>query len=204
MIWDYLCDYHGAVLALSDFNIQVSIFYSALAVYHSPSDISGISGLCRELIRATPSWRNSQPHYDCVFVHSITSRRQFDVARIMAFFSFIHDGKLFLCALVHEFRYSSHQPDKDTGLWIVVPKFVEEVQPCLKIISLNGIFCAAHLVPVHKTRSFIPRSLTMDKTLDEFKRFYINKFIDYHAFRIIAQAVSISFPVIFQSFSWHI
>ena len=101
-------------------------------------------------------------------------------------------------------RKENRNTDKDTGLWIVVPKFVEEAQPCLKIISLNGIFRAPHLVPVHKTRSFIPRSLTMDKTLDKFKRFYINKFIDYHTFRIIAQAVSISFPVIFQSFSWRI
>jgi hypothetical protein len=198
MIQDYLRDCHGAALAHPEFNIRVSIFYSALAVYHSPSDISGISGLHREIIRATPSWRKNQPRYDCVFVYSSTGRRQLDVGRVMAFFSFVHDGKVFPCALVHEFRYSSRQPDKDTGLWIVIPKFVEEVQPCLRIISLNRIFRAAHLVPVYKTRSFIPRSLTMDKTLDEFKRFYINKFIDYHAFRIVVQAVSISFPVIFQ------
>ena len=210
MIRDYLRDCHGAAPALAhpDFNIRVSIFYSALAVYHSPSDISGISGLRREHIRATPSWRKNQPRYDCVFVHSEsnTGRRQLDVARVMAFFSFIYDGKLLPCALVHEFQYSSRRPDKDTGLWIVEPKFVEEAQPCLRIISLNRIFRAAHLIPVFKTRSFISRSLTMDKTLDEFKRFYINKFIDYHAFRIVVRAVSISFSVIFQLFScqWYI
>lgn len=182
-------------MAHPDFNVRVSIFYSALAVFHSPSDISGISGLRREHIRATPSWRKSQPRYDCVFVYSESSigRRQLDVARVMAFFSFIHDGKLFSCALVHEFAYSSSRPDKDTGLWIVVPKFVDEVQPCLRIINLDRIFRAAHLIPVYKTRSFIPRSLTMDKTLDEFKRFYINKFIDYHTFRTVVRAVSISF-----------
>ena len=187
-----------------DFNIKVSIFYSALAVYHAPSDICGISGLRREHIRATPSWRNQQPRYDCVFVHSESSigqgRRQLDVARVMAFFSFNYDGKLFSCALVHEFAYSSRRPDKDTGLWIVVPKFVEAVQPCLRIIDLDKIFRAAHLIPVYKTRSFIPRSLTMDKTLDEFKRFYINKFIDYHAFKTVVRAVSISFLVISQLF----
>ena len=127
MIQNYLCDCHGAVVAHPDFNIRVSIFYSALAVYHSPSDISGISGLRREHIRATPSWRKNQPRYDCVFVYSESSigGRELDVARVMAIFSFIHDGKLFSCALVHEFAYSSRQPDKDTGLWIVVPKFVE-------------------------------------------------------------------------------
>jgi hypothetical protein len=197
MIHDYLRDCHGAAVAHPDFNlniIRVSIFYSALAVYHSPSDISGISGLRRELIRATPSWRKNQPRYDCVFVYSESDgRRQLDVARVMAFFSFIHDGNLFPCALVHDFLYSSRRPDKDTGLWIVAPKFVEEVQPCLSVINLNRIFRAAHLIPVYKTRSVIPRSLTMDRTLDEFKRFYINKFIDYHAFRIAVRAVSISF-----------
>jgi hypothetical protein len=194
MIWDYLHDCHGVALAHPDkFNIRIFIFYSALAVYHSPSDISGISGLRRELIRATPSWRKNQPRYDCVFVYSESSRGQLDVARVMAFFSFICHGKLFPCALVHEFLYASRRPDKDTGLWIVIPKFVEEAQPCLRIISLDRIFRAAHLIPVYKTRSFIPRSLTMDMTLDEFKRFYINKFIDYHAFRIVVRAVSISF-----------
>jgi hypothetical protein len=199
MIYDYLYDCQR-VLAHPDFNIQVSIFYSALAVYHSPSDISGISGLRRELIRATPSWRNNQSRYDCVFVYSqsSTGRRQLDVARVMAFFSFVHDGKLFPCALVHEFSYSSRQPDKDTGLWIVAPKFVDDAQPCLRIVSLDRIFRAAHLIPVYKTRSFIPRSLTMDKTLDEFKRFYINKFIDYHTFGIVVRAVSISFFEIFR------
>ena len=191
MIRDYLHDCHGAAVAHPDLDldIRVSIFYSALAVYHSPSDISGISGLRRELIRATPSWRNNHPRYDCVFVYSepemSNSRRQLDVARVMAFFSFIYDGNLFPCALVHEFSYSSHRPDKDTGLWIVAPKFAEEAQPRLKVINLDRIFRAAHLIPVYKTRTFISRSLTMDKTLDEFKRFYINKFIDYHAFRIV-------------------
>jgi hypothetical protein len=207
MIQDYLRDCHGVVVAHPDFNIRVSIYYSAVAVYHSPSDVSGISGLRQEHIRATPFWRKEQSRYDCVFVYSESSRRQLDVARVMAFFSFIHDGKLFSCALVHEFAYSSRRPDKDTGLWIVVPKFVEEVQPCLSIINLDRIFRAAHLIPVYKTRSFIPRSLTMDKTLDEFKRFYINKFIDYHAFKTVVRAVSIGFfSVISQSFScqWRI
>ena len=141
-----------------------------------------------------PGERN-HPRYDSVFVYSESSigGRQLDVARVMAFFSFIHDAKLFSCALVHEFTYSSRQPDKDTGLWIVVPKFVGEVQPCLRIINLDRIFHAAHLIPVYKSRSFILRSLTIDKTLDEFKRFYINKFIDYHAFRTVVRAVSISF-----------
>ena len=196
MLQDYLYDCHGAEPA-PDFDIQVriSIFYSALAVYQSPSDISGISGLHREIIRATPSWRKNQPRYDCVFAYSESrnGRKQLDVARVMAFFTFIQDGKLFPCALVHEFRYSSRRPDKDTGFWIVEPKILDETQPCLTIISLDRILRAAHLIPVYKTRSFIPRSLTMEKTLDEFKRFYINRFIDYHAFSIVVREVSTSF-----------
>lgn len=187
MICDYLRDCHGAAVTHLDLNIRVSIFYSALSVFHSPSDISAISGLRQEHIRAAPSWQKNQPRYDCVFVHS-ESRRQLDVARVMVFFSFIYDGTLFSCALVHEFAYSSRRPDKDTGLWIVVPKFAEE-EPFLRIINLDTIFRAAHLIPVYKTRSFVPRSLTMDKTLDEFKRFYINKYIDYHAFKTVVREV---------------
>jgi hypothetical protein len=54
----------------------------------------------------------------------------------------------------------------------------------LTIIHLDTIFRAAHIVPAYRTSFFVRRSLTMHDTLDEFKVFYVNKYVDHHAFEI--------------------
>ena len=171
-------------VAYPEFSGRVSIFYSATATFHSASDISGISGLHRENIHATPSWRNGQPRYDCAFIHPKTNTFKFNVARILTFFSFVHGGEQFQCALVHQFFCVADGPDEDTGLWIVEPGFTEGGGPQLEIIAIGNIYRAAHLVPVYQSSQYVARSLTMHDSLDTFKQFYINKFVDYHAFGI--------------------
>ncbi|KAH9962468.1 hypothetical protein BJV74DRAFT_749914, partial [Russula compacta] len=47
---------------------QVKVFHSALATYHTPSDLSGIGGMHCKWIRAVPSWQNGAGRYDCVFI----------------------------------------------------------------------------------------------------------------------------------------
>jgi hypothetical protein len=49
-------------------SLQMKVYHSATAVYHAPSDLSGIGGMHREHIRATPSWLRREPRHDCVFV----------------------------------------------------------------------------------------------------------------------------------------
>ena len=39
-----------------DFQGKVSVFNSAKAVFFAPSDQSGVGGMRREIIHATPSW----------------------------------------------------------------------------------------------------------------------------------------------------
>jgi hypothetical protein len=68
-------------------------------------------------------------------------------------------------------------------MWLVEPEF-DANEPHLAIIHIDTIFCAAHLTPTYQTNQYISRSLTMHDTLDTFKRFYVNKFVDHHAFDI--------------------
>ena len=49
-------------------SLQIRDFHSASATYYAPSDLSGIGGMHRERIRATPSWQTGAGRYDCVFV----------------------------------------------------------------------------------------------------------------------------------------
>jgi hypothetical protein len=172
-------------VAYPEFNGRISVFFSAVAIFRSASDISGISGLRREHIRATPSWRNGQPRYDCAYTFSNTDEHRIEVVRIMAFFSFVDEGKQFWCALVHQFSCVGSKPDEDTGLWIVEPDYSEDNEPHLAIIGISKIYCAAHLIPVYGTSQYVERSLTMHDSLDTFKMFYVNKFVDYHTFGIV-------------------
>ena len=79
----------------------------------------------------------------------------------------------------------SDEPDDKTGFWMVEPELYQNGQPHLAIIHLNTIYRAAHLIPAYHTSDFIKQSLTMHDTLDEFKVFYVNHFVDHHAFEIV-------------------
>jgi hypothetical protein len=163
------------------------MFYNATATFRAPSDLSGIGCMRREYIRATPSWRRGSPRYDPVFINSDPFQegmRGLDVARILAFFSFTHEGKLYPCALVRWFSRVGDEPDEDMGLWTVKKEFDHEGNPELSIVHIDTICRAAHLIPVYPSSQFIRRSLTMHDTLDVFEEFFVNKFVDYHAFHL--------------------
>ena len=173
--------------AFPTFNGVVSIFYSATATFRAPSDICGINGMRREYIRATPSWRHEAARYDCIFVNSVPKFQGmsgFEIARVLTFFSVVHDELEYQCALIHWFSRVGTGPDENTGLWVVEPEFGNDEKPHLAIIHVDTIYRAAHLLPVYRTDSYISRSLTMHDTLDTFQQFYVNKFVDYHTFEI--------------------
>ena len=49
-------------------SLCLKVFHLAIATFYAPSDLSGIGGMHRERIRATPTWQNGPRRYDCVFV----------------------------------------------------------------------------------------------------------------------------------------
>jgi len=174
------------VTAYPDFDGKISIFYSATSTFRSPSDISGVNGMRREYIRATPSWMNGSPRYDCIFISTnpdMEGMRGLDVARVLAFFSFFFQGEEYQCALIHWFSCIDSEANQDTGMWLVEPEFNAD-EPHIAIVHIDTILRAAHLTPAYQTNQYISRSLTMHDTLDTFKRFYVNKFADHHAFDI--------------------
>ena len=67
------------------------MFNSAIATFRSPSDISGITEMRREHIRAMLSWRNGPACYDTVLINSnpdVEGVYGFEVTRILLFFAF--------------------------------------------------------------------------------------------------------------------
>lgn len=163
---------------------QFTIHPSAIATYYAPSDYSSTNGMHSERIRAVPSWRNGPGRYDTVFIRANSEANTIssglNIGRVRQFFSF-DLGEIHHCALIHEFSYVGDGPDKDTGMWVVCPLF-QRSKPKLKIIPLNRIFRAVHLLPVYNEK--IPNKFNHTETLDSFDKFYVNRFIDYHTFEI--------------------
>ena len=111
--------------------------------------------------------------------------RGLDVARVHLFFSFEVGDDLFSCALVHEHRKSSNDPDPDNGMWIVEPEYDSRTYRVMSVVHVDSIVRAAHLLPVFRGDAAVPREVNFSNTLDIYEAFYVNKYIDYHAFETL-------------------
>ena len=174
---------------------RVHVCNSAVATFYAPSDISGISSMRREHIRATSSWRKGKARYDTILVNSnsevpVDSEgvRGFQVARVFLFFSFQHEDKKYPCALIQSYSHVGSEPDEDTGFWMVEPDTDDDGDPCLAVIHLDSVYRAVHLLPVHQDNTFVERTtgITMHSSLDMFQLFYINRFVDHQSFEVLS------------------
>ena len=141
--------------------------------------------MCREHIRATPSWRQNHARYDCAFINSepeLDGIHELSIVRILLFFSFVFDGKTYPCALVCWFSRIGEECNKDTGMWMVQPEVEDDGSPSISVIHIDCIFRAAHLLPIYGDDRI--GSISPDDSLDIFRAFYVNKYIDHHAFEI--------------------
>lgn len=171
---------------LSPFDKKITVYPSAVATFFSPSDISGVGGMRSERICAVDSWRKGPPWHDCVFVETdpdSSGMCGLDIAHVQLFFSFIHNNIKYPCALIHWFSRISGSADSSTGMWVVEPDLTNDGRPIVAIIHLDTIIRAAHLLPVFK-EGFVSKNLSFTDTLDKFQTFYVNKFVDHHAFEI--------------------
>jgi hypothetical protein len=106
-----------------------------------------------------------------------------DIAHVILFFSCTFDGLKYPCALVQWFSHIGQSADSGTGIWVVEPNITDEEVPISSVIHLDTIVQAAHLLLVFK-KEFVSRSFLFSDTLNKFQLFYVNKFVDHHAFEI--------------------
>ncbi|KAH8978868.1 hypothetical protein EDB86DRAFT_3248737 [Lactarius hatsudake] len=163
--------------------LRIKVFHSAACTYHAPSDLSGIGGMHREFIRATPSWKKGPGRYDCVYVEGDSKLDGFSglsVARVNLFFSFSFQNTVYPCALVQWFSTYGDSPCDETGLWRVKPEFDARRRRLCSVIHVDMILRSAHLIGVAGTQR-LPRTFTHH---DAFQLFYVNKYADHHAHEI--------------------
>lgn len=178
--------------------LQISVHPSAVAVFHAPSDLCGTQGLSSERIRAVSSWQGGAGRYDCIFVETdpiALGMLGLDVAQVKAFLSFTYGSRVYNCALVSWFSRLGEKPDETTRMWMLEAAYDDEdheddnrdneKQRYNSIISMDSVVRAAHLIPIFGNAKFLPRGLTPNHTLTTiFRGWYVNKYIDYHAFEI--------------------
>jgi len=166
------------------FHGKVRVFHSASATFCAPSDQSGVGGMHHEIIRATPSWQGGHPCYDCILVaKGGTDTEGFCslmVGRVRLFFSCVHEGHRYSCALIDWFVPIAEEPDELTGMWIVAPEVDNDGRRVQSLISLDLVVRGAHLIGVYGS-DLLPIDLHFLESLDAFKAYYVNKYIDHHA-----------------------
>lgn len=168
----------------------VAVFPSAIATFFAPSDVSGKCGLYRQRIRATPLWRRGDipaPRYDTILVSTGDDADGFcgtHVARVKLFFSFNHEDIEYPCVLVEWFERIADAPEEETGMWLVQPELTPRNTRHASVIHLDTVLRGVHLLPYFGDQ-FVPVELHYSRTLDNFRYFYVNKYIDYHAFETV-------------------
>ena len=67
--------------------------------------------------------------------------------------------------------------------------------PYIQPGSSKPDFHAAHLIPVFKSKAQVPKNVLPDFTLDTHQgNFYVNKYVDHHAFEITLIGLKIEYP----------
>ena len=68
-------------------------------------------------------------------------------------------------------------------MWIVEPDFDTNGQREVEVVHVHSILHGAHLIPVYGP-DCVPPDIWHTKSLDVFRTYYVNKYIDHHAFEI--------------------
>lgn len=167
---------------LPNYNNKLDIYTSAISLFYAPSNLSGVSGMHRERIRAMPSWRKGPTRYDTVLINKddeLEGMQGMEVARVRLFFSFIYEERVYPCAYVNWYTIEGDAPDADMGMWIATPD-----QNHSAVIHLDAIICCAHLIPVFG-KPLLPPGLNFANSLDSFRAFYVSKYADHHMYEIV-------------------
>lgn len=144
----------------------------------------------REVIRSTLWWSKGDvagPRRDCVFVDGGepgAGMRGLLIARVYLFFKFSFTGVDYPCALVHWYTTVGTEPDGPTGMWVVQPEYTRHNYRNMGVIHLDSIVRGAHLLPRFPSTTQLPREINYTQTLDAYQSFYVNKYVDHHAFEI--------------------
>ena len=121
-------------------DLKAMIVRSATCVYFPLSNHNGIA-LKREILHATPSWRNSLPRHDIVLVKTglVPGPHGLSVAQLHLLFSFTKLNTRHDVALIQWYSYLGDSPDEDIGMWVVKKERGSDGLPIIDFIYIDAI-----------------------------------------------------------------
>ena len=139
-----------------------------------------------EFIRCSPKWYGQRPRYDTLLIRTnpdAIGMPGMAVARVRLFISFVHNYIRYNTAYVEWFELDRDVPDPVTGMWVVKPERAHR-RRVSSVIGLDSIVRGCHLMP-YFDHTRLPNDFHYADSLDAFRRYYINWFVDYHAHETI-------------------
>ena len=173
-----------------EFNGRVFVYHSAIARFYAPSDLCGAGGMYHRYIRSTLLWQNEYPRCDTVFVTTNSEHDGFMgmcIGRVYLFFSFVHEGLYYPCALVHWFVPVGETVHDETGQWVVEPEYVGNGvnrQQNLAVIHIDSIARDSLLSPVYR-EGYLPDDFHFSHALDAFHTYFVNSYADHQMHEFI-------------------
>ena len=168
---------------------KIYVFHSASATFYAPhSDLGHRGQPTHQIIHCTPKWRGGPACHDCVFVENDLDLPGFKglyVGQVLLLFSLKARGwsQNVPCALIQWFTAVGDQPCDLTGMWMVEPEYDSNNQRVMSVVHLDCILRPAHLIPIYG-HQHVPHDLPASESLNAFNGYYVNKYSDYHAYRL--------------------
>ena len=170
---------------LPPFYEKITIHTSAVTTFHTFSDPSGVGGMKCECIHAVGHWWKGLGCYDMLFIN--THHDNVDLIHLhggswpwggsCAPFLFIHSWWSEIS--MHWVSCTTDTLSDITGMHVVEPDCLPDGRPVTVVVHLNTVFRVVHLLPIFSKHQH------HEQTLDLFSEFYINRYIDYHAFEVV-------------------
>ena len=165
---------------------KVYTYPSAIARFHAPSNKSGLGGMLWEWLWSVPRWHGGAERCDYVFIAQDEDLPGFHgllVRQVLGFIKLTHEGITYPAAVISWFEMIGTHPCPQMNMWKVRHDLGANGQWQLKIVHLDTIVQGVHLISIAGS-AYIPYELDYTNSLDAFKAFYVNIFIDYHAHEI--------------------
>lgn len=140
-------------------------------------------GILKQIARCTGEWRSAGPCHDTVLVGHADGRGngldRFEVCRLHLLFKFqdrdiSENPEKHELAYVQWFQKKSHHK---LNQMVMV-----ELTESFSVISVESIYRPIHLIPKFDIQNDLKTTLANHKAPDNFREFYINSYIDRHAF----------------------
>ena len=109
--------------------------------------------------------------------------RGLHVACVKVFFKIKHQSIKYPYALVMWFSAIGDTLYSNTGMWMVEPDVDQQGRCVMSVIHLDSILWAAHLIGIAGNHTILYQ-LKHTNSLEAFRAFYVNKYIDHHAHEI--------------------